>query len=108
MPFTIRDLAPAAPLSSVPARDDPTRTQKLKGLLHPRPTPDKAAERQAKMVHRDLMPRFSSNVGGAQSEAGGGSRPTKNFAPIVSLDSDEGRPTSPHGGEHVPILELSQ
>ena len=46
----------------VSARDDPARTQKLKGPLHQHPTPDKAVERQAKTIHKDIRPRLSSNV----------------------------------------------
>ena len=95
-----------APLSTVPVRDDPTCTQKMKGPLYLRPAVERGWERQAKAARRELQPRSSSNVGGPGAEAGSGSRPGRDFAPIVSLDS-EGAPTSPHGGEHVPILEVS-
>ena len=107
VPFTIRDPVLVAPLSTVPARDDPARTQKMKGPLHPRPAVEKGLERQAKTTRRDLQPRSSSNVGGPGAEAGSGSGPAQEFAPVVSLDSDDGAPVSPQRGEHVPIAEMS-
>ena len=45
VPFTIRDPASAVPLAAVSARDDPVRTLKLKGPMHPRPDPEEMAQR---------------------------------------------------------------
>ena len=46
-------------------------------------------------------------MGGPGPEAGSGSEPAQEFAPVVLLDSDDGAPVSPQRGEHVPIAEMS-
>jgi len=68
VPLTIREPASVAPLAVVPTPDDAAHTQKLKGKMHPRPTLEKVAAREAKMARREIGPRSSSNVGARGGE----------------------------------------
>ena len=106
VPFTIRDPAPAVPLAAVSTRDDPTRTQKLKGPMHPRPEAEEMAKRQAKLARRDIGPRSSSTAAPRLGEGSRAGPPAAEFTPVISVDSDTERPRSPHGGEHLPLPEV--